>query len=56
MRVRGRLRNDFQMARSREELDDVLARITEQGPTVGSRTGLLPDMHVPVPSGPVERW
>lgn len=56
MRVRGRLRNDFQMARTREELDEVLARITEQGPTTGSRTGILPDMHVPVPSGPVERW
>jgi tRNA-dihydrouridine synthase B len=56
MRVRGRLRNEFQMARTREELDGVLARITEQGPTSGSRTGLLPEMHVPVPSGPVEHW
>jgi len=56
MRVRGRLRNDFQMARTREELDDVLRRIADAGPTSGSRTGTLPEMHVPVPSGPVERW
>lgn len=56
MRVRGRLRNDFQMARTREELDAVLARIAAQGPSVGTRTSQLPEMHVPVPSGPVERW
>jgi nifR3 family TIM-barrel protein len=56
MRVRGRLRNDFQTAQTREEIDRVLGNISAEGPAYGSRTGLLPDLHVPVPSGPVERW
>ena len=56
MRVRAWLRNQFQMAKTREELDTVLREIAEAGPVLGTRTGVLPDMHVPVPSGPVERW
>ncbi len=56
MRVRAWLRNRFQMAKTREELDAVLREITEAGPVRGTRTGVLPDMHVPVPSGPVDRW
>jgi nifR3 family TIM-barrel protein len=56
MRVRADLRNDFQTAQSWDELLGVLQRITEAGPMTGSRTGLLPAMHVAVPSGPVERW
>ena len=39
-----------------DEVDATLAAINEDGPTRGTRTGLLPEMHVPVPSGPVERW
>ena len=56
MRVRKRLRGDFQIAKTREEMDAVLAIIREEGPARGPRTGVLTDVHVPVPSGPVERW
>jgi nifR3 family TIM-barrel protein len=56
MKVPGVLRNEFQMANTRAEFDAVLQKIVERGPTVGSRTGLLPEMNIPVPSGPVERW
>lgn len=56
MRVRAFLRNRFQQATTREELDGVLEEISAAGPIDGDRTGLLPEMHVAVPSGPVERW
>ncbi|MEX0716188.1 MAG: tRNA dihydrouridine synthase DusB [Planctomycetaceae bacterium] len=56
MRARARLRHEFQQAATRAEFDDVLARIAEDGPTRGTKTGLLPEMHIPVPGGPVERW
>lgn len=56
MRVRARLRDEFQRATTRAEFNDILARIAEDGPTRGSRSGALPDLHVPVPAGPVERW
>ena len=56
MRVRARLRHQFQLARTRAELDAALDDIAEDGPVRGTRTGILPQMHVPVPSGPVERW
>ena len=32
------------------------ADIETHGPIGGDRTGVLPDLAVPVPSGPVERW
>lgn len=56
MRVRAWLRNQFQMATTREQFDAILEQIVGEGPTRGTKTGILPDMHVPVPSGPVERW
>lgn len=56
MRVRAYLRNQFQQAKTPIELETAIAAIDAEGPVRGSRTGLLPDMHVPVPSGPVERW
>jgi len=56
MRVRARLRHQFQLARTRAELDAALDAIAEDGPVRGTRTGVLPQMHVPVPSGPIERW
>lgn len=56
MRVRGPLRHQFQLAATRDEVEAALAEIAEAGPLHGDRTGVLPDMHVPVPSGPVERW
>lgn len=56
MHVRGALRNQFQTAPTREAIEAVLKEIQESGPTRGERTGELPEMHIPVPAGPVERW
>jgi nifR3 family TIM-barrel protein len=56
MRVRADLRNDFQTAKSWPEIEAVMVRICEAGPLHGSRSGLLPEMHVSVPAGPNERW
>ena len=57
MRVRAELRGVVQQAKTRAAFEAALRRVWEEGPTGGaSRDGLLPDMHVPVPKGPVERW
>lgn len=56
MRVRKALRHQFQIARTEQEMKAALAAIRHAGPIGNDRTGLLPDMHVPVPSGPVEKW
>ena len=56
MQVRKRLRGDFQIAKTREECDAVLAIIREEGPVRGSRDGVLRDVHIPVPSGPIAHW
>ena len=50
------LRNQFQLARTPDQFHAALAKIAEHGPTVGTRTGDLPEYHIPVPSGPVEHW
>ena len=56
MRVRARLRHRFQLIKTPEEFDATLAEIAGDGPVRGSRTGVLEDMHIPVPSGPVANW
>ena len=56
MRARARLRHEFQSATTRAQLEEILHRIAEDGPMRGTKTGVLPDMHIPVPAGPVERW
>jgi hypothetical protein len=56
MRVSKGLRHQFQLAVTREELDQSLQRIRQAGPIGGDRIGVLPEMHIAVPSGPVERW
>ncbi|MBM83465.1 MAG: tRNA dihydrouridine synthase DusB [Planctomycetaceae bacterium] len=56
MRVRAALRHQFQLARTIDEFEAALAEIAEEGPTRGTKTGELPEWHIPVPSGPVERW
>ena len=56
MRVPSWLRNRFQTAKTAEEVDAALREIEAQGPIGGDRTGILPDLAIPVPSGPVERW
>lgn len=56
MRVRACLRHEFQLAKTRPALDAALDRINEAGPVEGTRDGTLPDLHVPVPSGPIANW
>ena len=56
MRVLKRLRGDFQKVRTKEEMEIALAQIQEAGPVDGNRSGVLTDVQVPVPSGPVDKW
>jgi len=56
MRVRPRLRHQFQLAKTPEELEAVLAEITADGPARGNRSGVFEEMQIPVPSGPVANW
>lgn len=56
MQVTARLRNDFQHANTPDEVEAALAEIIAQGPRSGSRSDALPEMQIPVPSGPVEHW
>ncbi len=56
MRVRPRLRHRFQLVRTPAEWAAALAAIAEDGPARGSRSGVLEDMSIPVPSGPVANW
>lgn len=56
MRVHKTLRHQFQLANSVRELLRAVEAIHHAGPLGGERTGLLPEMHIPVPAGPVERW
>lgn len=56
MLVPAALRNRLQTARTRAEFDDALIEIAENGPARGSRTGVLPDLYIPVPAGPNENW
>ena len=56
MRVRAALRDRVQHARTADEFISALAEIQAAGPVEGSRTGILPELQVPVPAGPVERW
>jgi len=56
MRVPSWLRYGFQTANTAAEIDSALREIEAHGPIGGDRTGILPDLAIPVPSGPVERW
>ncbi len=56
MKVRAWQRNRFQQARNLTEIDNVLTDIAEEGPIPGVDRDALPDLHVPVPSGPVANW
>lgn len=56
MQVMARLRNEFQQAKTPAEVETVLAEIIAQGPLTGTRSDALPEMSIPVPSGPVEHW
>jgi hypothetical protein len=56
MHVPPTLRNDFQQAKTLPAVEATLNEIAARGPTVGSRYEQLPELHIPVPSGPVEHW
>ncbi len=56
MRVRKRLRGDFQKVRTRAEFDAALLKIRQEGPVDGNRSGILTDARISVPSGPIDRW
>ncbi len=56
MRVKASLRHQFQQAKTRDEWDAAVAAIQVAGPSRHWRDGTLPDFHVPVPSGPVDKW
>ena len=56
MCVSASLRHQLQEARTKLEFEAALDNIVEHGPTRGSRTGLLPDLHIPVPAGPNANW
>ena len=47
---------EFQLAQTPDQLEATLAEIATDGPAHGSRTGVLEDMHIPVPSGPIANW
>lgn len=56
MQVTARMRNAFQQAKTLDQAEAILADIVDQGPLSGNRTGVLPEMNIPVPSGPIEHW
>ena len=56
LRVRAALRHQFQSITTREGFDALLGEVRREGPARGGRDGVLTDVHVPVPSGPIDRW
>ncbi len=56
MRILKRLRGDFQKVRTKAEMNAAIAEIQQSGPIDGNRTGVLTDVEIPVPSGPVDKW
>jgi tRNA-dihydrouridine synthase B len=56
MRVRKRLRGDFQKVTTQKDMEQILESIRKEGPVGQNRSGVLTDCAVPVPSGPVDKW
>lgn len=56
MRVRKRLRGSFQEVTSRESMQAALQQIRAEGPVDGNRSGVLTDVQIAVPRGPVDKW
>jgi nifR3 family TIM-barrel protein len=56
MTVPAPLRNQFQMARTKAELVAALEDIAAHGPSRRDASGSLPELSIPVPSGPSEHW
>ena len=51
MRVKPALRHEFQCAQNLNDFNAAIKKIAARGPVSGSRDGVLPDMHIPVPGG-----
>ena len=56
MRIRKQQRGDFQQVRTKSEMEVAIAEIQHAGPVDGNRTGVLTDVQIPVPGGPVDKW
>lgn len=56
MRVQKKMRGDFQKVRTSADLKSAIEAIRAAGPVDGNRTGVLTDVEIPVPKGPVEQW
>lgn len=56
MLVPAPLRNLLNQAPIPAAFEDALRQIEDHGPARGDRTGVLPDLYIPVPAGPNERW
>ncbi|MEK6262382.1 MAG: tRNA dihydrouridine synthase DusB [Planctomycetota bacterium] len=56
MCVSANLRHQLQEARTKLDFETALDDIAVQGPNRGSRTGLLPELCIPVPAGPNANW
>ena len=56
MRIRKQQRGDFQKVRTKAEMEVAIAEIQQAGPVDGNRTGVLTDVQIPVPGGPVDKW
>lgn len=56
MTVPAPLRNQFQLARTKHDLETALRDIIEHGPSRWTIGGELPELQIPVPAGPVEHW
>lgn len=56
MCVSADLRNQLQAADDYDRFESVLQEIERRGPSRGTRSGVLPDLHIPVPAGPNEHW
>ena len=56
MRVKASLRELVQRAQTAAEFHAAIKIIDDEGPLEGTRDGILPELQVPVPAGPVERW
>jgi tRNA-dihydrouridine synthase B len=56
MRVRKKLRGEFQSVCTLQDLSEIMERIRTEGPVDGNRTGVLSDVEIAVPRGPVDKW
>jgi len=56
MRILKSLRGDFQKVQTQADMDAAIAEIRAAGPVDGNRSGVLTDVEIPVPHGPVDKW